>query len=131
MNFVETPFTQSADVLRSGSVDAVATGEPFSIRIADEGTGTLLVAMSAVAPGGTPNLFYAATRDWARANAAAVPAFQAAIADAVRFQASDPEGRTRQCGQVHQAAAGGDEEHQPAAVAGRPSPRSRCNSGST
>lgn len=90
--FVETPFTQSADVLRSGSVDAVATGEPFSMRIVDDGIGTLLVAMSSVAPGGTPNLFYAATRDWARANAAAVPAFQAAIAEAVRFQAGDPDG---------------------------------------
>ncbi len=66
VNFVETPFTQSADVLRSGSVDAVATGEPFSLRIVGEGIGTLLVAMSAVAPGGTPTLLYAATRDWAR-----------------------------------------------------------------
>ena len=28
VNFVEVPFTQSADVLRSGSVDAVITGEP-------------------------------------------------------------------------------------------------------
>ena len=90
--FVETPFTQSADVLRAGSVDAVATGEPFSIRIVDEGIGTLLVAASSVAAGGTPSLFYAATREWARGNAAAIPAFQAAIADAIRFQDADPEG---------------------------------------
>lgn len=92
VNFVETPFTQSADVLRSGSVDAVATGEPFSVRIVEDGIGTLLVPMSDVAPGGTPTLFYAATREWARAHAAALPGFRAAIADAIAFQTRDPDG---------------------------------------
>lgn len=98
VNFVETPFTQSADVLRSGSVDAVATGEPFSVRIADDGIGTLLVPMSDVAPGGTPTLFYAATRDWARTNAAALPAFRAALTDAIAFQARDPDGARASAG---------------------------------
>ena len=98
VNFVETPFTQSADVLRSGSVDAVATGEPFSVRIVEEGIGTLLVPMSDVAPGGTPTLFYAATRNWARTNAAALPAFRAALADAIAFQARDPDGARASAG---------------------------------
>ncbi len=92
VNFVEVPFTQSADVLRSGSVDAVATGEPFSQRIVADGIGTLMVTGTAMAPAGTPSLFYAATRLWAQANDAAVRGFRLAIADAVRFQADDPAG---------------------------------------
>ncbi len=92
VNFVEVPFTQSADVLRSGSVDAVATGEPFSQRIVADGIGTLVVTATSIAPAGTPSLFYAATRSWAQANDAAVHAFRLAIADAVRFQADDPAG---------------------------------------
>lgn len=92
VTFVETAFTQSADVLRSGSVDAVATGEPFCTRIVADKIGTLVVAASAMAPDGTPNIFYAATRDWAKANDGAVHAFRAALADAAAFQAADPEG---------------------------------------
>ena len=98
VNFVEVPFTQSADVLRSGSVDAVATGEPFSTRIIADGIGTLLARSVAMAPGGTPSLFYAATRAWADANPAAVQGFRAAIADGIRFQASDPEGARASAG---------------------------------
>lgn len=89
-NFVEVPFTQSADVLRSGSVDAVATGEPFSRRIISDGIGRAVVAASDVFPAGTPSLFYAATRSWSRANAGAVQAFRRSIGEAIRFQADDP-----------------------------------------
>lgn len=92
VNFVEVPFTQSADVLRSGSVDAVATGEPFSQRIVADGIGTLVVAASDIAPGGTPSLFYAATRAWARANGPTAASFKQSIAEAIRFQAADPAG---------------------------------------
>ena len=92
VNFIEVQFTQSADILRSGSVDAVATGEPFSTRIASEGIGTLLVRPTDIVRNGTPTLFYAATRDWAMANGPAIKAFKAAIAEASQFQASDPDG---------------------------------------
>ena len=98
VDFVEVPFTQSVDVLRSGSVDAISTGEPFSRRIVDDGIGTMLVPASACAPAGTPNLFYAATRDWAAANPDAVQGFRAAIADAIAFQASDPAGARASAG---------------------------------
>lgn len=90
VNFVEVPFTQSADVLRSGSVDAVATGEPFSQRIITDGIGRAVVAASDVFPPGTPSLFYAATRSWGRANAGTVQAFRQSIAEAVQMQAADP-----------------------------------------
>lgn len=90
VNFVEVPFTQSADVLRSGSVDAVATGEPFSTRILNEGIGTLLARGADMVPRGTSGIFYAAMRDWAEANLPAVHAFRAALADAIRSQEADP-----------------------------------------
>ena len=91
VNFVETPFTQSADVLRSGSVDAITTGEPFSRRIIDDGIGTLVVAASDIVPAGTPSLFYSATRDWVDANKDAARAFKAAIAEGNAFQAQDEQ----------------------------------------
>lgn len=98
VNFVEVPFTQSADVLRSGSVDVVATGQPFSTRIIADGIGSVLAPTFEMAPAGTPSLLYAATRDWVRANPAAVPAFAAAIADAVAFQSRDPDGARESAG---------------------------------
>ena len=90
VTFVEVPFTQSADVLRSRSVDAVATGEPFSNRILSEGIGTLLVRGADIVPRGTSGLFYAAMRDWAEANLDTVHAFRAALAEAVQSQKDDP-----------------------------------------
>lgn len=97
VNFVETPFSQSADVLRSGSIDAVITGEPFSTRIVQDG-GAVAVPIYATVPAGTPSIVYASTRAWAKANAAAVKAFQAAIADAVAFQEKDPAGARESAG---------------------------------
>ena len=90
VNFVEVPFTQSADVLRSGSVDAVITGEPFSTRIVADNMGTLAVPLAVQAPPNIPAIFYASTRDWAKAHPDAVKAFHEAIAEAVAFQAKDP-----------------------------------------
>ncbi len=89
VNFVETPFTQSADVLRSGSIDAVITGDPFAGRILADG-GSVAAPIYAAVPAGTPSIVYATTRDWALANPGAVKAFKAAIAEAVAFQEKDP-----------------------------------------
>ena len=90
VNFVEVAFSQSADVLRSGSVDAVATGQPFSQRILSDGIGALVVSYAEIAPSGPPAIFYAAARDWADGHRDAVHAFRLALADAIQFQASDP-----------------------------------------
>ena len=98
VNFVETPFTQSADVLRSGSIDAVITGEPFSTRIVADGIGSVAVPIYSVVPAGTPSIVYATTRDWARANPQVVTAFRAAIADAIAFQDKDPAGARESAG---------------------------------
>jgi len=42
------------------------------------------------APPNIPAIFYASTRDWAKAHPDAVKAFHEAIAEAVAFQAKDP-----------------------------------------
>lgn len=91
VNFVEVPFTQSGDVLRSGSVDAVATGQPFSQRVVADKIGTLLVTYAEIAPGSPPSIDYVATREWAQANRGTVAAFREAIAEAVGIAAADPD----------------------------------------
>lgn len=98
VNFVEVAFSQSADLLRSGNIDLVATGEPFSTRIVSEGIGTMVVPSSDIAPAGTPALFYSATRDWAKANPAALQGFRGAMTDAMQFQSSDPAGARASAG---------------------------------
>ncbi len=98
VNFVEVPFTQSADVLRSGSVDAIATGQPFSERILADGIGTLLVTYAAIAPNSPPSISYVVTREWATANLETAHAFRDAIAEAVAFQASNPGAATESAG---------------------------------
>jgi NitT/TauT family transport system substrate-binding protein len=39
VTFIEAPFPQHADLLRSGSLDAVVSGGPFMARIVDSGIG--------------------------------------------------------------------------------------------
>ena len=98
VTFIETPFTQSADILRSGAVDAVATGEPFSTRIVNEGIGTLVVTPGEIVPAGTSSIWFAAGRDWAAANRPAVDGFRRAIVQAVQFLADDPQGARESAG---------------------------------
>ena len=84
VNFVEVAFTQSADLLRSGSIDAVATGEPFTQRIVADGIGTLLVAGSTIAH--RPARRTCSTRPRGtglQANPAAVQGFRQGIIDAI------------------------------------------------
>ena len=123
VNFVEVAFTQSADVLRSGSVDAVATGEPFSQRIVADGIGTLLVPGSTIAPAGTPNLFYSATRDWVTGQSrrrAGLPPGRLPMPS--QFQAADPAGCPGQRRQVHQTTARGNGHHHACPSSNPPSP---------
>jgi NitT/TauT family transport system substrate-binding protein len=70
VNFIEASFPQHSDLLRSGSLDGVVTGDPFMARILSSGT---------------PSILYTAKRDWVAKNAAAVKAFQEAIIEAANF----------------------------------------------
>ncbi|QJW83765.1 ABC transporter substrate-binding protein [Ramlibacter terrae] len=104
MSFVEVNFPQTADLLKSGSIHAGVSADPFLKRAL--GTGAKPLAyFAATLPPQTTGVFYGTTRQWATANPAAVRGFRAAIAEAVAFTEKNPQA-ARAHGQVHQAAAG-------------------------
>jgi NitT/TauT family transport system substrate-binding protein len=90
VNFVEAPFPQHGDLLRGGSIDAVVTADPFMSRITDSGAGYVASFYSTFLPDGNPTIVYAATRSWAKANAAAAKGFREAIVEAAAF-VKDPK----------------------------------------
>jgi len=85
VTFVEAPFPQHADMLRGGSIDAVVTADPFMSRITDSGAGYVASFYSTFLPDGNPTIVYAATRAWAKANAAAARGFREAIVEGANF----------------------------------------------
>ncbi|MEW6644191.1 MAG: ABC transporter substrate-binding protein [Pseudomonadota bacterium] len=82
VNFVEVTFPTMNDVLKSGTVDAVLTAEPFVARMTAAGTGYVGARYGADLARTEPIIFYAAARDWAEKNPEAIRKFRAAIAEA-------------------------------------------------
>jgi NitT/TauT family transport system substrate-binding protein len=85
VNFVEVPLMQSPTVIAGGTVDAMATIEPFVSRIVKAGTATPMEGFIEPSPDGAATVLYAATREWATQNGAVVQAFRASLAEAVAF----------------------------------------------
>ena len=85
VNFIEVSFPQHSDLLRSGSIDGVVTGDPFMARILASGTGYVASYYTTFQPDGMPTILYTARRDWVAKNAAAVKAFQESIIEAGNF----------------------------------------------
>ncbi|MBI3367282.1 MAG: ABC transporter substrate-binding protein [Burkholderiales bacterium] len=83
VTFIEVPIPQMPDVLKGGSVDAVATAEPFIGRIVQAQIGSLLPAFTAEVPSGFSTVLYIATRAWAGANPAALKGFRDAVDEAI------------------------------------------------
>jgi NitT/TauT family transport system substrate-binding protein len=89
VNFVEVTFPTMSDIIKSGGVDAVLTAEPFVTRMLSAGLGSV-GARYAVELGRTdPIIFYAASREWAEKNPAAVKKFREAIAAAAQIVNTD------------------------------------------
>src|ERR1700754_3406241 len=82
VNFVEVTFPTMNDVLKSGTVDAVLTAEPFVARMTAAGTGSVGARYGADLARTEPIIFYAASRDWAEKNPDIIKKFRAAIAEA-------------------------------------------------
>src|SRR4030088_913184 len=61
VNFVEVTFPTQNDVLKSGSVDAVLTAEPFVARMTAAGTGQVGARYAADLQRNEPIIFYAAS----------------------------------------------------------------------
>jgi NitT/TauT family transport system substrate-binding protein len=89
VNFVEVTFPTMNDVLKSGSVDAVLTAEPFVTRMTQAGTGHVGALYAADLSRTEPIIFYAASRDWAEKNPETIKNFRAAIAEAAVIVNSD------------------------------------------
>ncbi len=90
VNFVEVNFPQTADLLKSGTIQAGVSADPFLKRAL--GTGAKPLAYFAAGlPPQTTGVFYGTTRQWASANPAAVRGFRAAIAEAVAFTEKSPQ----------------------------------------
>ena len=91
VNFVEVTFPTMMDIVKSGSVDAVLTGEPFVTRMTNAGLGTVGARYAAELGRTEPIIFYAASREWAEKNAETVKKFRAAIAEAAPIVNNDRE----------------------------------------
>jgi NitT/TauT family transport system substrate-binding protein len=89
VNFVEVTFPTMNDVLKSGSVDAVLTAEPFVTRMTAAGTGHVGARYAAELSRTEPIIFYAASRDWAEKNPEAIRNFRAGIAEAAKIVNAD------------------------------------------
>jgi NitT/TauT family transport system substrate-binding protein len=91
VNFVEVPFAQASDILKSGNVDAILLGDPFYSRVIKARTGYLVAPYLTEMPDGLFSIYYSATREWAKSNAPAIKAFRDALAEANVFLAHDPD----------------------------------------
>jgi NitT/TauT family transport system substrate-binding protein len=79
VNFVEVAFPTMADALKSGSVDAVLTTEPFVTRIRNAGTGEVAAHYLSDLARGEPIISYIATRAFATAHPDVIRNFKASI----------------------------------------------------
>ncbi|MDN4592182.1 metal ABC transporter substrate-binding protein [Xenophilus aerolatus] len=91
VDFVEVNFPQTADLLKSGSIQAGVSADPFMKRALATGAAKPLAYFAEGLPPQTTGVFYATTRQWANTNPAAVRGFRAAIAEAVAFAQKDPQ----------------------------------------
>ena len=91
VNFVEVTFPTMMDIVKSGSVDAVLTAEPFVTRMTNAGLGAVGARYAVDLARTEPIIFYAASREWAEKNPDTIRKFRAAIAEAAPIVNNDRE----------------------------------------
>jgi NitT/TauT family transport system substrate-binding protein len=91
VTFVEVSFPTMNDILKSGAVDAVLTGEPFVTRMTTAGTGTVAFRYVEDLKRTEPVIFYAASRDWAEKNPEIIKKFREGIVEGAKIVNSDRE----------------------------------------
>jgi NitT/TauT family transport system substrate-binding protein len=89
VNFVEVTFPTMSDALKSGSVDAVLTAEPFISRIQKAGTGQLGPRYAQELGGDHPIISYVAGRAFAEGNPEVIKNFRAAIEEGAAIVNAD------------------------------------------
>lgn len=85
VTIVEAPFPQMRDLLKGGTLDAVAVLEPFRSRIVTDSTGFRLADYVAEVNPDVLGGVWVAQREWAAANPRAVTAFRESLAEAIEF----------------------------------------------
>jgi NitT/TauT family transport system substrate-binding protein len=91
VRFVEIPFPQMGDVLKQGTVDAVATIQPFTHRITAADVGTMGPNFTSELPEGLPLIGFVATNTWLADRADTVKRFRAALQEATDAVLADKE----------------------------------------
>ena len=89
VNFVEVTFPTQSDALKSGSVDAVLTGEPLITRIKNAGTGAVAVRYLLDLNRTDPILSYVSTRAFAEQHPDVIKAFRKSIEEGAKIVNSD------------------------------------------
>lgn len=88
VHFVESTFASMKDRLRSGTLAAVGTMDPYAAGIAQSGVGRVIAPWVAQLPPGKPVALFVSRRDWATSHAATVAAFRAAYQESVAYIAT-------------------------------------------
>jgi NitT/TauT family transport system substrate-binding protein len=91
VTIVEAPFPQMSDLLRGGTLDAVAVLEPFRSKILNEGTGTKVSDFVGEIKDNLLWGFWIATRSWTAANPEAARGFREACAEGEGFIKQNPD----------------------------------------
>jgi NitT/TauT family transport system substrate-binding protein len=90
VTFIEAPFPQMRDMLKAGTLDAVAVLEPFRSRMIGDGTGFKVADFAAEVNPSILGGMWVAKADWAAANAQTVRAFRDGLGDAIEYIARNP-----------------------------------------
>jgi NitT/TauT family transport system substrate-binding protein len=91
VTLVEVIFPQQHDVLKSGTVDAAITIEPFRSRMISDGTGFKIADYVGEVNPDVIAVLWMSRSDWAGANPQAVRAFRQGYAEAIEWCAKNPE----------------------------------------
>ena len=90
VTFIEIQLPQMNDLLKAGTVDALALVEPFTTRVEATGTGTVISYMGRDFPSGFSNVLYMSTREWADKNPVAIKALRLSLAQANSLVEQNP-----------------------------------------
>lgn len=91
VTFVEAAFPQMNDLLRGGTLDAVAVLEPFRGKILADGNGVKVADYFSEVKDGMIFGFWIATRTWAETNPAAVKGLRDASNEAIEYIKANPD----------------------------------------
>lgn len=91
VSMIEAPFPQMKDLLKGGTLDAVAVIEPFRARILEDKTGYRVADYHTDVRDDILAAFWMAKRDWASANAVALKAFREAYSEGIAYARQYPD----------------------------------------